>query len=137
MVRFLKSGRAVIITAGRQAGKKAIVVKESNEGSDNGRLYGHALVAGIERYPRRVTKSMGKKKIAKRNKMKAFVKVVNYNHMFPTRYSVDIQLNKDIVNKEQLKDATKKKAARAHIKQVFEERYKTGKNQWFFKKLRF
>merc|ERR1712151_1034156 len=112
--------------------KKAIVVKESNEGSDNGRLYGHALVAGIERYPRRVTKSMGKKKIAKRNKMKAFVKVVNYNHMFPTRYSVDIQLNKDIVNKEQLKDAT-----RAHIKQVFEERYKAGRNQWFFKKLRF
>merc|ERR1712170_261033 len=136
MGRFIKSGRVVIVTAGKYAGRKAVVVKETNEGTQD-RLYGHALVAGIERYPRKVTKSMGKKKIAKRNKMKAFVKVVNYNHMFPTRYSVDIQLNKDIVNKEQLKDATKKKAARAHIKQVFEERYKTGKNQWFFKKLRF
>merc|ERR1712088_987796 len=124
------------MTAGRMAGKKALVVKESNDGSQD-RLYGHAIIAGIDRYPRRVTKSMGKKKIAKRNKMKCFVKVVNYNHMFPTRYSVDIQLSKDIVNKEQLKDATKKKAARAHVKSVFEERYKTGKNQWFFKKLRF
>merc|ERR1712168_754056 len=105
MGRFIKSGRVVILTAGKYAGRKAVVVKENNDGSQD-RLYGHALVAGIERYPRRVTKSMGKKKIAKRNKMKAFVKVVNYNHMFPTRYSVDIQLNKDIVNKEQLKDAT-------------------------------
>merc|ERR1712219_104573 len=113
MVKFLKSGRAVIITAGRQAGRKAIVVKESNEGTSNDRLYGHALVAGIERYPRRVTKSMGKKKIAKRNKMKCFVKVVNYNHMFPTRYSVDITLDKEVFNKEQLKDSTSKRAARA------------------------
>merc|ERR1712173_456718 len=55
------------------------------------RLYGHALVAGIDRYPRKVTKSMGKKKIAGRNKMKPFIKVINYNHVMPTRYSVDIQ----------------------------------------------
>merc|ERR1712007_108789 len=117
MGKFIKSGRVVIMTAGRMAGRKALVVKESNEGGQD-RLYGHALVAGIDRYPRKVTKSMGKKKIAKRNKMKCFVKVVNYNHMFPTRYSVDIQLSKDIVNKEQLKDATKKKAARAHVKSL-------------------
>ncbi len=29
---------------------------------------------------------MGKKKIAKRSKIKAFVKVFNYNHLMPTRY---------------------------------------------------
>ena len=48
--------------------------------------YGHALVAGIDRYPRRVTKTMGKKKIAKRSRIKPFLKVVNYNHVMPTRY---------------------------------------------------
>merc|ERR1712071_212391 len=69
MGRFIKSGRVVILTAGKYAGKKAVVVKENNDGSQD-RLYGHALVAGIDRYPRKVTKSMGKKKIAKRNKMK-------------------------------------------------------------------
>merc|ERR1712172_249948 len=62
--RFIKSGRVVIVTAGKYAGRKAVVVKESNEGTQD-RLYGHALVAGIDRYPRKVTKSMGKKKIAK------------------------------------------------------------------------
>merc|ERR1739848_508554 len=106
MGRFIKSGRVVIVTAGKYAGKKAVVVKESNEGTQE-RMYGHALVAGIDRYPRKVTKSMGKKKIAKRNKMKPFVKVINYNHIMPTRYSVDIPVSKEIVNKEALKGATK------------------------------
>merc|ERR1712071_726466 len=48
--------------------------------------YGHALVAGVDRYPRKVTNKMSKKKVAKRSKIKAFVKIVNYNHMMPTRY---------------------------------------------------
>jgi len=136
MGKFIKSGRVVILTAGRQAGRKAIVVKETNDGDQN-RGYGHALVAGVERCPRKVTKSMGKKKITKRNKMKTFVKVVNFNHMMPTRYSVDVTLDREIVNKEKLKDVTAKRAARAHIKEKFEEKYKTGKTKWFFQKLRF
>merc|ERR1711877_21382 len=136
MGRFIKSGRVVIVTAGKYAGRKAVVVKETNEGTQD-RLYGHALVAGIDRYPRKVTKSMGKKKIAGRNKLKPFIKVINYNHVMPTRYSVDIPVNKEIVNKDSLKDATKKRSAKAHVKAAFEERYKTGKNKWFFQKLRF
>lgn len=52
------------------------------------RPYSHALVAGIDRYPRKVTTTMGKKKIAKRSKIKAFVKVFNYNHLMPTRWVV-------------------------------------------------
>merc|ERR1712226_205834 len=107
MGRFIKSGRVVIVTAGKYAGRKAVVVKETNEGTQD-RLYGHALVAGIDRYPRKVTKSMGKKKIAGRNKMKPFIKVNNYS----------------------LKDATKKRSAKAHVKAAFEDRYKTGKNKW-------
>merc|ERR1711941_221471 len=44
---------------------------------------------------------------------------------------------KEIVNKDSLKDSTKKRSAKAHVKAAFEERYKTGKNKWFFQKLRF
>lgn len=39
--------------------------------------YGHAMVAGIDRYPRKVHKRMGKGKLHKRSKIKPFVKV-NY-----------------------------------------------------------
>merc|ERR1711923_245470 len=100
-------------------------------------IFSHALVAGIDRYPRKVTKKMSKKKIQKRSKVKPFLKVVNYNHVMPTRYSVDISFDKTNINKELMKDPMKKKKARNMVRTKFEERYKSGKNRWFFQKLKF
>merc|ERR1711935_225673 len=136
MVKFMKPGKVCIVLAGKYAGKKAIIVKQQDDGTQD-RAYGHALVAGIERYPRKVTKAMSKKKLTKRSRVKPFVKVVNYNHLMPTRYSVDVAINKPVVNKESLKDAAGKRKCKAHVKTAFEERYKSGKNKWFFQKLRF
>jgi hypothetical protein len=39
------------------------------------RPYPHAIVAGVDRYPRKVTRGMGKKRIEKRSKVKPFIKV--------------------------------------------------------------
>lgn len=50
------------------------------------RRYGHCLVAGVRRSPRRVTKSMTNKEILRRTSMRPFVKVINWNHMMPTRF---------------------------------------------------
>jgi ribosomal protein L14E/L6E/L27E len=49
------------------------------------RHYGHCVVAGIDRYPLKITKGMEKKKLDKRSKLKPFLKIVNYNHVMPTR----------------------------------------------------
>uniref|UniRef100_A0A4D5RA51 60S ribosomal protein L27 n=1 Tax=Scolopendra viridis TaxID=118503 RepID=A0A4D5RA51_SCOVI len=136
MGKIMKPGKVVLVLSGRYAGRKAIIVKNNDEGSAD-RDYGHALIAGISRYPRQVTKRMGKKKINKRSKMKSFLKVYNYNHLMPTRYMVDIPLDKSLINKEVLKDPKKRRKARREIKAKLEERYKTGKNRWFFQKLRF
>ena len=87
MVKFLKYGRVCVLLNGRQAGKKAVIVKPCEEGSKQ-RKFPHALVAGLETCPRRVTKRMSKKKIIKKTNMKPFVKYVNLNHLMPTRYSV-------------------------------------------------
>jgi large subunit ribosomal protein L27e len=43
------------------------------------------IVAGIDRYPRKIVKAMGKKKVEKRSKVKPFLKTVNFNHIMPTR----------------------------------------------------
>ena len=43
-------------------------------------IFSHALVAGIDRYPRKVTKKMSKKKVAKRSKIKPFLKVIKRTH---------------------------------------------------------
>lgn len=136
MGKIMKAGKVVVVLGGRYAGKKGVVVKTHDDGS-NDRPYGHALVAGIDRYPLKVTKKMGKKRMAKRTRIKPFVKVLNYNHLMPTRYSVDIQLDKTMVNKDSLTDGKKRRKARIEVKKKFEERHKTGKNRWFFQKLRF
>lgn len=51
-----------------------VVIKQADEGTKE-RPYPHAVVAGIERYPRKVTRSMGPKKMAKRSRVKPFIKV--------------------------------------------------------------
>jgi large subunit ribosomal protein L27e len=84
MGKFLKAGRVVLVLNGRYAGKKAVIVKNQDDG-DSRRQYGHALVAGIARYPLKVTRRMGTKRVAKRSRIKPFIKVYNYNHLMPTR----------------------------------------------------
>ncbi|XP_062517720.1 large ribosomal subunit protein eL27-like [Corticium candelabrum] len=136
MGKFLKAGRVVLVLNGRYAGKKAVIVKNHDDG-DSRRQYGHALVAGIARYPLKVTRRMGTKRLAKRSRIKPFVKVFNYNHLMPTRYSVDVSVDKTVVNKDVFSEPSKKRKAVREVKAKFEERYKTGKNRWFFQKLRF
>jgi len=91
MVKFLKPNKVVIVLSGRYAGRKAVIVKNFDQGTEK-RPYGHALVAGIDKYPLRITMGMTKKKVAKRSRVKPFVKVLNYQHVFPTRYSLDLDV---------------------------------------------
>merc|ERR1711916_356460 len=95
---FLKPGKVVILLAGRYAGRKAVIVRTSDEGTGS-RRYGHAVVAGIDRYPLQVTRNMGRKKQAKRSKIKPFIKVVNFTHLMPTCYNFDLIL-KDVVSSD-------------------------------------
>jgi len=78
-------------------------------------------VAGIDRYPRKVTRAMSKEKIEKRSKMKPFLKYVNYSHLMPTRYVVDLDLKK-IIEDGGLKPDNRAEARKA-VKKVLEERY--------------
>jgi large subunit ribosomal protein L27e len=80
----IKSNRVVIMLSGRYAGRKAVVVKTFDSGSGD-RKFAHALVAGLDRCPRKITKKMDAAKVAKKSKVKAFVKYVNYSHVMPTR----------------------------------------------------
>eukprot|EP00695_Tsukubamonas_globosa_P001053 TRINITY_DN19_c0_g1_i7.p1 TRINITY_DN19_c0_g1~~TRINITY_DN19_c0_g1_i7.p1 ORF type:complete len:142 (+),score=53.86 TRINITY_DN19_c0_g1_i7:73-498(+) len=92
MVKFLKPGKVVILLNGRQAGKKAVIINNMDDGSKE-RPYSHAIVAGIEKYPLKVTKDMNKKKLSRRSRVKPFLKVVNVSHLLPTRYGLDIKVS--------------------------------------------
>lgn len=74
MGKIMKAGKVVLVLGGRYSGRKAIVLKTYDDGKSE-RQYEHALVAGIDRYPRKIHKRMGKGKMHKRSKIKPFVKV--------------------------------------------------------------
>eukprot|EP00401_Gymnodinium_catenatum_P080908 CAMPEP_0117544844 /NCGR_PEP_ID=MMETSP0784-20121206/45788_1 /TAXON_ID=39447 /ORGANISM="" /LENGTH=147 /DNA_ID=CAMNT_0005341671 /DNA_START=67 /DNA_END=510 /DNA_ORIENTATION=+ len=123
MGKFLKTGRVVVLLNGRYTGKKAIVVKAFDDGS-RARPFGHALVAGVDKPPLKVTKKMSKKKIAKRTRVKPFVKYVNYNHIMPTRYQVPSELGAQTFATDQQMDTPDGRIeAKKFIKKVFQEKF--------------
>lgn len=93
---------------------------------------------GVERAPLKVTRSMNAKKVNKRSRVKPFVKMINYMHLMPTRYTFELDTTAaSSINMDQLKDAAKKKELSAQLKKVLEEKYKSGQSKWFFQKLPF
>ncbi|KAI8296995.1 Tetratricopeptide repeat protein 36 [Colletotrichum sp. SAR11_59] len=135
-MKFLKVGRVAIITHGRYAGKKVVIIQPVDSGN-KAHPFGHALVAGIERYPSKITRRMSKTRQEKRNKIKPFVKLVNYNHLMPTRYTLELEGLKGVVSNDTFKEVTQREDAKKTVKKVLEERYTSGKNRWFFTPLRF
>lgn len=91
----------------------------------------------IERYPSKVTRRMGKKKVDKRSKVKPFIKVANYNHLMPTRYTLELEGLKGVISHDTFKEVSQREEAKKNVKKALEERYTSGKNRWFFTALRF
>ena len=129
--KFTKPGKVGLVLAGHCSGHKAVIMKNIDDGTSD-RPYSHAVGAGIDRYPHKVTAAMGKK-IARRSKIKSSVKVYNYNHLMP----LDIPLDKTVINKDIFRERALKHKAQREAKVKFEERCKTGKNKQLFQKLRF
>ena len=140
----MKKGRVVIVTAGRHSGKKAVIVKPNDEGRKE-KKFAHALIVGIERAPHRVLRSMGKKKIERKMRLKPFVKFVNYNHLMPTRFLMKEDMEfKNIVTDEKMASAETRKEMKTDLKAMLQDRYakpETGEKQaitdFLFSKLRF
>ncbi|KAL8784036.1 MAG: hypothetical protein Q9213_004225 [Squamulea squamosa] len=134
-MKFLKVGRVAIITRGRYAGKKVVIIQPLDSGSKS-HSFPHALVAGIERYPSQITRRMSKARQAKRSKVKPFIKIVNYNHLMPTRYTLELEGLKNVITNDTFKEPSQREEAKKTVKKSLEERYTTGKNRWFFTPLR-
>jgi large subunit ribosomal protein L27e len=132
----------VIVLSGRYAGRKAIVVKASDDGNAE-KKYGHALVAGIDRYPKKIVKAMKKSKQDKKTKIKPFVKSLNYNHIMPTRYSVDFDLKKEDIKTSRDSIVETRKALKTKFEKAFKEQKdpksdrKAAGVSYFYQKLRF
>jgi len=133
MAKFYKQGRVVVVTNGKFAGKKGIIVRSNFEQTKT-KKYPHCLVLGLSKYPRRVTKKYLKRMQDKTQSLEAklkegkvsqdtleklkrfgiFVKTYNMNHILATRYKVTENFGIDAHMKtmenleEQIKEAQTK-----------------------------
>lgn len=65
-----------------------------------------------------------------------FLQAVNYSHLFPTRYSFELEGLKGAVSADTFKEPSQREDAKKNVKKQLEERYVGGKNKWFFQPLR-
>jgi large subunit ribosomal protein L27e len=79
---------------------------------------------------------MSKTRQEKRSKVKPFIKIINYNHLMPTRYTLELEGLKSVLNADTFKEVSQREEAKKTVKKVLEERYTSGKNRWFFTPLR-
>lgn len=79
---------------------------------------------------------MGKKLVDRRSRIKPFIKVVNYNHLMPTRYTLELEGLKGAVSNDTFKEVSQREDAKKTVKKALEDRYTSGKNRWFFTPLR-
>lgn len=111
---------------------RQVVILQPVDSGNKAHPYGHALVAGIERYPSKITRRMSKTRQEKRSKIKPFVKAINYNHLMPTRYTLELEGLKGVLTADTFKEVSQREDAKKNVKKVLEERYTSGKNRWFF-----
>ena len=123
MCKFMKPGKVVLVLARCWSGCKVVIMKNIDDGISDDLT---VLLWWLEL----TVTAVGKKKTTKRPKVKSFMKVCNYNHLMPTRYSVDTPLNKTGISKDLFRDPAPKCKAQCEVKVKCEERYKTGKNKW-------
>lgn len=110
---------------------QVVIIQPIDTGSKS-HPFPHALVAGIERYPSKITRRMSKTRQSKRSKVKPFIKTINYNHLMPTRYTLELEGLKGVVTHDTFKEVSQREDAKKTVKKALEERYTSGKNRWFF-----
>lgn len=66
---------------------------------------------------------MGTKKKSKRSRVKPFLKIVNANHIMPTRYSLSVEFNKKIVTKDCVKDPVSQRHIHVHYLYIIKNAY--------------
>lgn len=102
---------------GKYAGKKAIILKSHEEGTKD-RPYSHLIVTGVDRYPKKITKDMGKTKVEKKSRFSVFVKTINSNHVMPTRYCTKLDVDMRKIDSKAISSLRNKRRLKVQLKKV-------------------
>ncbi len=131
---------------GRHAGKKAIIIE--NNIKSNFYPSNNIMVLGIKTIPKKKLRKKENISLKKKLRIKVFFKTLNKKHIFATRYFVDLNLEQQNLITQVSNDLSKFKSGedkkvgsgekiRMLVNNIFMDKYFSGKNKWFFKKLKF
>ncbi|KAK2105269.1 hypothetical protein P7K49_014783 [Saguinus oedipus] len=84
----------------------------------------YGLVGGSDCYPCKVIAARARR--SPKSNLKSFVEVYNRNRFMPTRYSVDMHLDKTVINKDVFRNHALKRKAQQETKVQSGDRHKTG-----------
>jgi large subunit ribosomal protein L27e len=133
-------GRFVVLTGGRHAGKKAIVLQAYPDPTDS-RKYPHAVVLGIDKAPKPLKKEMSDQELVKKTQIKCFVKTINFNHLLLTRHVMkddDFWAKANVADViTSMADPAQKKACLDNLASMLRQKYLNNRVPWFFKTLKF
>lgn len=125
---IFKPNMIVLITNGRLAGKKAVVVKELESNM--------LLLAGISRIPEESPDYIPAWQKRRNMKFVTFIKKINMKHVLATRYKADVGLDTLGVEKS-LEDISSRAALNQEANKILKNAFEAKKAKWLFTKLQF
>ncbi|ORD95162.1 ribosomal prt L27 [Enterospora canceri] len=124
---IFKKNMIVVLTNGRLAGKKAIVLNVIDENS--------ILVGGINRVPYEVKEHAASWEKRKAAKFLTFIKKVNIKHSIASRYKEDIDVGKLDIDAN-LSDVSIKAEVNKKLNILLKNIYEVNKNKFLFNKMK-
>lgn len=115
----------VVLTKGRFAGKKAVVLKVT----DN-----HLIVGGVERMPSQVKETMSAAEKIKAERFKTFTKKINFRHVLATRYFGEVDAE-TVLSNANIADPADKKEVNVKVNQTLLALKEKEKKHFLFSEL--
>ncbi|KAI5170753.1 large subunit ribosomal protein L27e [Nematocida sp. LUAm3] len=125
---MLTKDEVVLLTKGRYAGMKAVIVEEISE--HNGRTV--VTVVGLEKVPRPITEDMTERQKKKHGSMRGFIKKMNIRHILATRYTMENVFEK--LEIKDLTDTSERTVMRKEVEKCFKNAYANNSEHWVFKR---
>lgn len=125
---ILEKERVVLLTKGKYAGCKGVIVDQVKRGE----LFEEVMVVGLAKAPMPVTENMTERQKKRRESTKCFVKKMNIRHLMPTKYTMENVFDKiDMVD---VTDMSEKVKLLREAEKLFRTAYANNSMHWVFKK---
>lgn len=125
---IFKPNMIVILTKGRFAGRKAIVLKEIGDNM--------LLLAGINRIPTESADHLPNWQKRRNEKFVTFIKKLNVKHVLATRYKADLGLS-GLDIEGTLEDVNTRATVNIQANRILKDAFENKKAKWLFSTLKF